>query len=159
VNSAAPQRGWHPELSAVVLGGLVAGTIDIGAASLIYWQDPIVIFHSIASGILGTASFRGGVVSASLGLGLQWAMSVIIAAIYVQVTNQIPTFRRAWIKGGLLAGVVIFLVMNYVVLPLSAVGRAPRFTALKFLENLLAMLLFGIIIAFFARRKAIIGRP
>jgi hypothetical protein len=35
--------------------------------------------------------------------------------------------------------------------PLSAIGRVPHFTAARFMENMLAMLLFGVIIAFFAR--------
>jgi len=41
--------------------------------------------------------------------------------------------------------------MNYVVLPLSALGRTPHFTASRLAGNLLAMLLFGVIVAFFAR--------
>jgi len=50
-------------------------------------------------------------------------------------------------------GVVIFLVMNYVVLPLSAIGHAPRFRVLHFIEDIVAMLLFGTIVAFFARKR------
>jgi hypothetical protein len=44
--------------------------------------------------------------------------------------------------------------MNYVVLPLSAVGHRAHFTPKTFVENLLAMLLFGVIIAYFARDTA-----
>jgi len=46
---------------------------------------------------------------------------------------------------------VIFFVMNYVVVPLSMVGHRPRLTPRHFAEDMLAMLLFGLIIAFFAR--------
>jgi FtsH-binding integral membrane protein len=52
---------------------------------------------------------------------------------------------------GLFYGVVIFAVMNYAVVPLSAVGHTFSFTPVQFLENMLAMLLFGIIIAYAAR--------
>ena len=48
---------------------------------------------------------------------------------------------------------IIFFVMNYAVVPLSAWARWPHFTADKFAENLLAMLLFGLIVAFFAQRS------
>jgi hypothetical protein len=48
--------------------------------------------------------------------------------------------------------VIIFFVMNYVVVPLSAWKSAPHFTAVKFAANMAAMLLFGLIVAFFARR-------
>jgi len=40
--------------------------------------------------------------------------------------------------------------MEYVVVPLSAAAK-PHFTALSLAENLLAMLLFGLIVSFFAR--------
>jgi len=45
-----------------------------------------------------------------------------------------------------------FVVMNYVVMPLSAIGHRPHFTLLLFAENLAAMLLFGLIVAAFVRR-------
>jgi hypothetical protein len=59
--------------AAIAWGGLIAGTIDIGAATLINLVSPIVILHAIASGVLGRASFTGGMPSAFLGLLLQWA--------------------------------------------------------------------------------------
>ena len=39
-----------------------------------------------------------------------------------------------------------------VVLPFSAVGHAPRFRVAHFGKDLLAMRLFGLIVAFFARQ-------
>jgi hypothetical protein len=153
LNPPSPQQEPRSSVRGAIAGGLIAGTVDIGAASLIYWRDPGLILRTIASGVLGPASFTGGTGSAALGLGLQWAMSLIIAAIYLMAASLLPFFRRAWVRGGLLAGAVTFVVMNYVVLPLSAVGRGPRFTAQLFLENLLAMFLFGLIIAFFVRQS------
>jgi hypothetical protein len=53
--------------------------------------------------------------------------------------------------------VVIFFVMNFVVVPLSmamAKPHLPHFSAAKFGENMLAMLLFGLIVAFFTERSA-----
>ena len=141
----------RPMVTAIALGGLVAGTIDIGAAMLITGRDLIYILHAIASGLLGKASFDGGTAAAILGLGLQWAMSLIIAAIYGVAALKLPWLRRAWIAAGLAYGVVVFVVMNYVVVPLSAVGHAPHFTTASLLKNLAAMLLFGLIVAVFAR--------
>jgi hypothetical protein len=42
-----------------------------------------------------------------------------------------------------------------VVVPLSAWARWPHFTTEKFAENMLAMLLFGLIIAYFAQRSGL----
>ena len=135
----------------ILLGGIIAGTVDIGAASLINSAKPTRIMQVIASGLIGKSAFDGGAATAELGLVLQWAMSIIIASVFVVAVQWRPQFKRHWVGAGLAYGVVVFLVMNYVVLPLSAIGHAPRFRLVHFIEDGLAMLLFGIIVAFFAR--------
>jgi hypothetical protein len=144
-------RSW---LTPILLGGFIAGTVDIGAACLINRVGVMIILQAIAGGILGRQSFRDGLPAAALGLALQWLMSILIAAIFVFASRWLPWLKRRWLAAGLAYGVAVFLVMNYVVLPLSALGRAPRFTASTFAENLLAMLLFGGIVAFCAREPA-----
>jgi uncharacterized protein (TIGR02246 family) len=141
---------------AILVGGLVAGTVDIGAAALINRVSPVLIAHYIASGVLGKASFSRGVPAVCLGVILQWAMSVLIAAIYWWVTARMPRLRARWWLGGLLAGVVIYLVMNFLVMPFSAAPVTlhqviARFTLVKGAENLAAMIVFGWIVAFCAR--------
>jgi uncharacterized membrane protein YagU involved in acid resistance len=138
-------------LTVVVCAGLIAGTLDIGAAALINWLSPVTILHAIASGLLGKASFNEGPFAALLGLALQWAMSLIIAAIFVVAAGKLPLLARRWITSGIAYGVVIFLIMNYVVVPLSAAPWNPwkrHFSADKLMENVLAMILFGLIVAF-----------
>ncbi|HJS91257.1 MAG TPA: hypothetical protein VJ738_14935 [Steroidobacteraceae bacterium] len=143
-------------LRAILAGGLVAGTLDLGAAALINQVSPVLIAHYIASGVLGKASFSIGASAAYLGLILQWIMSVVIAAIYWLVTARLPRLRDRWWLGGFLAGAVIFLVMNFIVMPLSAAPVTlheviARFRPIKGAENLLAMFVFGLIIAGCAR--------
>jgi hypothetical protein len=139
-----------PSWVAVLYGGFVAGSLDILAAALINRVDPLIIMRAIASGLLGRAAFQGGLPVAALGLLLQWAMSLLIAAIFVFAAGRMSWLSRRWITAGLLYGVVVFVVMEYVVVPLSAAAK-PHFTALSLAENLLAMLLFGLIVSFFAR--------
>lgn len=139
-------------LAAVVLGGLVAGTVDIGAAMLISGKSMGFILQFIASGVLGKASFEGGMGTIVLGALLQWAMSLIIAAIFVLASLKLPWMRRRWAAAGLAFGVATYFVMTYVVVPLSAVGGGWHFAPLPFVKNLTAMLVFGLIVAAFARR-------
>lgn len=144
---------------AVLSAGLVAGTIDIGVACLIYWQSLSGILHAIASGLIGRAAFEGGVPAGLLGLVLQWGMSIVIASIYLLATAAVPGMRRRWQLSGALAGVVIYLVMSYIVVPLSAAPFRPRslhdvvahFTLYNFVVSFAAMILFGLIVAFFMR--------
>lgn len=144
----------HSAIATILLGGLIAGTIDVFSASVISGLDPKTILHAIASGLLGRNSFYGGWSTAAIGLALQWTMSLIIAAVYVIAATRIEILRRWWIAGGLAYGVVIFFVMNDIVVPLSAAPFGHRPMSLeKAAENMLAMLLFGLIVAFFARAK------
>lgn len=107
-------------LRAIVVGALLAGTLDIGAAAIINNVSPVLIAKFIASGVLGKSSFSIGAPAASAGLLIQWAMSLVIATIYWFVTARLRSLRARWWLGGLLAGVVIYLVMNFIVMPLSA---------------------------------------
>jgi hypothetical protein len=52
---------------------------------------------------------------------------------------------------------VVFVVMNYVVMPLSAWHRLNHFSPEKFALNLAAMLMFGLIVAFVTRKA--LGSP
>ena len=139
---------------AILLGGLIAGTVDTGAAVLISGKDALFILKFIAAGLIGKTALQGGAGTAALGLALQWAMSLIIAGIYVLASLRLGWLRRAWIQWGLAYGVAVFVVMNYVVRPLSAIGGIPHFTVSSFGQNLAAMLIFGLIVAFFAQAPA-----
>lgn len=136
-------RRWPKDFVAILAGGIVAGTVDIGAACLITGRNLPFILHSIAGGLLAEASFDGGVRTAVLGAILQEGMGILIAAIYVIASRFALPLAQRWIAGGLGYGVVIFFVMNYVVVPLSAWKRVPHFSPWTFTENMIAMLLFG----------------
>ena len=141
----------HSTLAAILWGGFVAGTVDIGAASLISGYSPIVILKYVAGGLLGRGSLAGGMGNAVLGLVLQWIMSIVIAAIFVVLLRNRVAKPHLWTAWGIAYGAVVFAVMNYVVVPFSALGSVPHFSVFSFVANLAAMLLFGWIIAFFAK--------
>jgi len=146
-------RSRHSFLVAVLLGGIIAGTVDIFAASAINgFVDPMRILRFIAGGLIGLpAAKAGGLNSSALGFALQIGMSVLIALIYNVGATILPVLRRHWLPAGLAFGVGVFLVMTYVVVPHSAIGGGmPPFTE-KQAMNLVAMLVFGTIIAWFAR--------
>ncbi|MDE2051486.1 MAG: hypothetical protein KGJ72_10765 [Gammaproteobacteria bacterium] len=72
----------------------------------------------------------------------------MIAKIYWLVTARMPRLRARWWLGGLLAGIVIYFVMSFIVMPFSAAPVTlrqviARFTVAKGAENLLAMFVFA----------------
>jgi hypothetical protein len=138
---------------AILYGGFVAGTIDIFAPALIYWINPLGVLRFIAGGLIGRpAAKAAGLPAAALGLVLQWAMSIIIAAIFVHAATRMPALLRRWIAAGIAYGSVVFFVMNYVVRPLSMHRDFPQMGLYDFTTNMAAMWLFGLIIAWFAQR-------
>jgi hypothetical protein len=147
-------RKRYPALIAALWGGFIAGTIDIGAASLISGYNPLVILKYIAGGVLGKSALAGDLSIATLGLLLQWTMSIIIAGIFVLATRRRAALASRWPLWGVIYGAVVFVVMNYVVVPLSALHAKPHFTLFSLVANLAAMLLFGWIVALIAQKWA-----
>jgi hypothetical protein len=139
---------WLSKWRLICIGGLIAGTVDIGSACAIYRADPVVILQAIAVGVLGRASFGAGLPSAALGLMLQWGMSIVIAYFCAVADERIAYLRHRWVSAGLVYGTITFFVMNYLVVPLSRVGKIPAFSIRWFVENMLAMFLFGLIITY-----------
>ncbi len=135
-------------LSAVLLGGMIAGALDIGAAALINRTDPVTILRFIASGLIGPQALQGGPPAAVLGFLLQLAMGVVIAAIYGLASLWLPVLATMWIPAGVAYGVGVYVVMTYVVLPLSAAPKGGRPGVAKIGKDLLAMIGFGLIVAY-----------
>jgi hypothetical protein len=137
-------------LKTSIYAGLIAGTVDIGAACTINQIGPVPILRFIASGLLGSPLAHEPWVYC-LGLVLQWIMSIIIAAIFVFAAGKIPALLRRWAAAGIAYGVVVYFVMTFVVVPLSR-AKSGHVTLTSFVENLLAMILFGLIVAYVAKR-------
>lgn len=135
-------------IRAAIIAGLVAGIIDIGAAALINHTGPGLILQAIASGVIGMKSYAGGAGTMVLGLALQLAMSIVIAGIYALAATRLAWLRSRAVLAGLAFGVGVFVVMNMVVVPLSAFGPKPAHVTLTWLLlNVFAMLVFGVIVA------------
>lgn len=141
-------------LRAALFAGSVAGVLDIVAASLINLAPPQLILQSISSGLLGLASYAGGASTVLLGLILQIAMSIVIASIFAASTRRLPWLLSHPIAAGLAYGVGIFVVMNMLVVPMSAFAPRPKHISLIWLIlNLIAMLGFGVIVSVLVQRR------
>ena len=148
----------HQAARAVFLGGVVAGILDISDAFVffgLHGVQPWRILQGIASGAMGPSSFRGGWETAVLGLGLHFLIAFTAAAVYYSASRYLSFLRTRPIVCGLLYGAAVYVLMNYVVLPLSAFSKNPRPpSAANLLNGVLAVvLLVGLPIAFLARSK------
>ena len=111
---------------ALLYGTLVVGILDLADAFVFFGlrgARPIRILQSIASGLLGHGAFSGGAGTAFLGTVLHFFIAFLIVATFLVASRYISILRRTPVWSGLTYGVVVYLVMNFVVLPLSAAGR------------------------------------
>jgi len=108
-------------LPAIVVGGLIVGVLDLTYAILVYSpHKPILVPQTIASGLLGTKSYQGGVATAVLGVILHFLIALGAATVYCLASRKLTILLSHAIVCGLLYGALVYLFMHLVVLPLSA---------------------------------------
>jgi hypothetical protein len=137
--------------------GLVAGTLDI-AENIVFnacrgfrpWQ----IFQFIASGLIDGRSFQLGWVSIALGVVIHYAIALTWTAIFYIAATRFNVLSRRPILSGLLYGVLVYVIMNFIVLPLSTVPAGPSAAALVTRVNAVLALMFciGLPVALLVKR-------
>jgi hypothetical protein len=146
----------HTAATAVLTGGLIAGTLDIlYAIGFSAWRGtpPMTLLQFVASGLLGQASFQGGSATAALGLLLHYLMMLLIAAIFYGLSRQLTFLVRQPVVWGPVYGFLVYWVMNLVVMQLSATPNKWRFALLSFATGILVHMFFiGLTIAWFASK-------
>jgi len=143
---------------ALLYGTLTVGCLDILDAfvffGLRFKVPPIRILQSIASGWLGRPAFAGGIPTALLGLITHFFIAFMIVATYWLASRQWPALIRRPFLYGPAYGLVVYLIMNFVVIPLSAAATG-RLTPVIVANGLLIHLLgVGLPSALFARAVA-----
>ena len=121
-------------LETIAFGGLAIGLLDFIDASTFFPLYYGITFQQVwwgpASGILGRDAARaGGWNTALLGIFLHFVTAFCIAATYYVVSRYLVDVKRPVILG-LIFGALANLVMQNVVIPLSAIG--PRTTVEPF---------------------------
>src|SRR6476646_2049224 len=148
-DSAPPPVGKRNALLAIAVGGLVAGTLDLLQACILFgWDIPLVI----AAGLLGRDAFHGGVGTYILGVLLHFFIACSAAAIYYAVSRKLRFMIEHPLVCGLFFGAAVQEVMNLVVLPLSALhSRGPYKLHDLILGLLVHMVVIGLPISFSVR--------
>jgi hypothetical protein len=145
-STASPAGGTTVgPVRAILMGALVVGALDITDALVFFGlrgAKPIRIFQSIAGGLLGRATYTGGIATAVMGGVLHLFIATGIVATYYGMSRKVDLLTRQAVPCGILYGVVVYGVMNLVVLPLSAAGGGGP--SLPVFINGLAIHMFGV---------------
>lgn len=145
-------------LRTIVTAGLVAGALDITYAFIIWGLQgvtPLRIGRSVAAGLVGVETARAGGTGLGLfGLLVHFTLATIIAAIYYGAARNIRLLVDKAVPFGIAYGLVTYGVMNYVVMPLSAIhsvgDSGPAYVRIT--GVLVHMFLIGLPIALITRR-------
>jgi hypothetical protein len=149
--------------SRILMIGLFAGTLDI-ADALIFNQlrgiTPTMVLQYIASGLIGTAAFRDGQAWAGLGLMIHYLIALSWTTLFYIASRKLLFLTRHPVLSGLLYGGVIYLVMTFVILPVSGVPHPKSTTTLTALVNaiLALMLCIGLPVSILTSRYLPPGR-
>jgi hypothetical protein len=137
---------------AIVVGGGIAGTLDLLQACILFgWDIPLVI----AGGLLGREAFGGGAGTYILGVVLHFFIACSAAAVYYAASRRLRFMTEHPLVCGLLFGAAVQEVMNLVVLPLSALhARGPYKLHDLILGLVVHMIVIGLPISFSVRRFA-----
>lgn len=129
----------HAGFFAVVTGGLIVGCLDLAYAIVVYSPNaPILIAQTIASGILGKASYADGTASAALGLLCHFFIALCVAAAYYLASRKLPFLVTHAVPWGMAYGMMVYCVMHGLVLPLSNAAHRPIppvYVITEFLEH------------------------
>src|ERR1700683_780619 len=151
-DSASSPKGKRSAVLAIAAGGLIAGTLDLAQACILFgWHIPLVI----AAGLLGPQATQGGAGTYVLGVLLHYFIACSATAIYYAASRRLVFMTEHPLVCGLFYGMAVELVMGYVVLPLSALHARGPYELHDVIQGLLVhMVVVGLPISFSVRRFA-----
>jgi hypothetical protein len=142
----------------VVVGWFVCGTLDIVEVLIFTWlrsRGPAEhVLQFIATGVMGGAAFHQGWGSALLGLTIHYVISLFWVTLFVLVVRRWPALVRWDLAFGVLYGLVMYAVMNFIVVPLTRIGPRPMAHGASLVNGVLALVIcFGVLMSLLRRSR------
>jgi hypothetical protein len=149
----AEEKKLHPAL-VIAFAGLACGVLDITAAFLTWLPrgvSPYRLLQAIASGLLGFGAFRGGWPTALLGAAIHFFIAFSVAAIFYGASRKLQFLTRRAILSGFAFGISVYLVMYWIVMPLSRLQPMPFSLSRSLIAIVTHMLCVGLPISLVVR--------
>jgi hypothetical protein len=127
----------------ISLAGFLSGVLDLTATSTLVRTQGIPferLLQRIASGAFGPSAFQGGKKTATAGLFFHFLIAFTAAFVYYASSRKLAILIDQPLLSGVLFGAAVHLLMNRIVIPLSA--AAIPFSAKAFLTQLVIHILF-----------------
>lgn len=138
--------------SAVLTTGLIAGTLDILAACTSAYlragMTPEKLLQFVASGLFGADAFNGGVTMAITGLLMHFMIAISWTLLFYLLYPRLSILRKNKILAGVIYGAFVWVMMNRVILPFTAIAKSPFNPVSALIGMVILMLMIGMPNAF-----------
>lgn len=142
---------------AAIKSGLVVGILDAIAASVNAYVangiTPDRVFRFVASGALGQDAYTGGISMVYLGLAFHFAIAMGWTILFFFVFFKLAPLQMNKIVLGIIYGLFIWLIMNFIVIPISSIGSRPFPLVGTIIMILIHMFVIGVPISIFAAKS------
>ena len=139
----------------IFLTGLLAGFLDGIAAILLYLargnKKPGALFQYIASAVYGNAAFTGGARMVLTGIIFHLLIAMSFVAIYFGMYPYIPWLKFHPLAAAAGYGLLVWIIMNLGVLPLSRAIPRPFSLLFALINVLILIVTIGLPAAYLAR--------
>ena len=142
-------------LKAVLVAWLLSGTLDIVAAFVQGYVMrgilPQTILRYVASGIFGSDAFTGSALMVLSGLVIHFFIAFCWAFLYFVMYPRADFLHKSPLISGIIYGAFVWIVMNRVIVPLTAIPAAPFNLTNALIGMGILMLMIGLPDAFLAQ--------
>ncbi len=143
----------------LVLAFLISGTLDILAAVLILaGGNAEAVFRFIAQGAFGQQAYQDGWEMVVWGFVFHYFIAFAFTLTYFLLIPYLRFLRKHPVASGLLYGLLIWCVMNFLVLPLSQNPPPPFSIEGSYLNVLILMTAVGLPVALIAQKHEVARR-
>jgi len=123
VDSTALPMKQATDYRGILVGGLAAGILDISAAfintAIRTGRGPLFVLQSVASGLLGADSYKGGWPAGLLGVAIHFFIAFTACTVFFIASRKLTFLLNHPIVSGFLYGIVVFFFMYGLVLRLT----------------------------------------
>ena len=138
----------------IAIATLICGTLDIllaGILSSIYGKGPATMLRSVASGPFPAAT-EWGAAGSALGLVTHFVLMAIMVTAFMLAARRVPALTdNPWLWG-LVYGLITYVVMNLIVVPVRFGAPLPPSTRAIITQLFAHIVLVGWPTALIARR-------
>ncbi len=139
----------------ILLTGLLAGVLDGVAAVLLILargnKNIALLFRYIASAVYGKAAFGEGARMVLMGVLFHFLIAGTFVAAYFGVYSYLPWLRSYPLAGAFVYGLLVWVIMNLGVVPLSRAAPRPFSLLFAIINMLILVATIGLPAAYMAR--------